>query len=231
MQTKPITTNETFLIAKTWKRIIARIFDIIFVSLLPLILGLVVYYATNKNQDVWWTLVLIFIINIITVIIYFVVIPWKCHGQTLGKFILRIRLVTTKNQDLKLKQILLRELFLIFIPLLLTTSIILFLTLTFHENIAMINTNSTLNSWLNILVRSIVSFDFAWYCGIMIVTKIDKYHQLFFDRYHQTFVVNNRPLAKGKKPIVTSNNQPHVHLAYSQPGNINDDELENINSL
>ena len=64
----------------------------------------------------------------------------------------------------------------------------------------------------------------------MIVTKIDKYHQLFFDRFHKTFVINKKPVVNSKNKIST-NNGSHIHLAYSQPGNINDNELENINSL
>ncbi|WP_353306805.1 RDD family protein [Spiroplasma ixodetis] len=231
MNIKKLDTTETYIITKTWKRIIARIFDVIFVSLIPLIIGLAIHYLDNKGNQESWQLIIIFIINIIIVIIYFVIIPWKCKGQTLGKLIFQIRLVNEKNQDLKLKHFFYRELFLVFIPLLLTTSIILFMKLTFNENIATINSNSTLNSWLNILIRSVVSFDFAWYCGIMIVTKIDKYHQLFFDRNHKTFVINKKPLATNKRKISTNVNDPHIHLVYSRPGNINDDELENINSL
>lgn len=233
MNIKKRDTTETYMIAKTWKRIIARIFDVIFVSLIPLIIGLSIHYSDNKSHQELWKLIIIFITNLIVIIIYFVIIPWKCKGQTFGKLIFQIRLVNKKNQDFKLRQLFYRELFLVFIPLLLTTSIILFMKLTFNENIATItiNSNSTLNSWLNILVRSVVSFDFAWYCGIMIVTKIDKYHQLFFDRYYKTFVINKKPLVNNKRKISTSVNDPHIHLVYSQPGNINDDELENINSL
>ena len=233
MNIKKPDTTETYMIAKTWKRIIARIFDMIFVSLIPLIIGLSMHYSDNKSHQELWKLIIIFITNLIVIIIYFVIIPWKCKGQTFGKLIFQIRLINKKNQDFKLKQLFYRELFLVFIPLLLTTSIILFMKLTFNENIATItiNSNSALNSWLNILVRSVVSFDFAWYCGIMIVTKIDKYHQLFFDRYYKTFVINKKPLVNNKRKISTSVNDSHIHLVYSQPGNINDDELENINSL
>ncbi len=232
MNIKEPDTTETYMLTKTWKRIIARIFDVIFVSLIPLILELVLYYLDNKNDQEWWKIVFVFVMNLLITIIYFVIVPWKCKGQTLGKLIFQIKLVNENNKDLTLKQLFYRELFLVFIPLLLITSIILFMKLTFNENIVNINTNSTLNSWLNILVRSVVSFDFAWYCGIMIVIKIDKYHQLFFDRYYQTFVINKKPLVKhNKKKIAININEPHIHLVYSQPGNISDSELENIDSL
>lgn len=231
MNTKELNPTETYPLAKTWKRIIARVFDVIFVSLIPLVFGLLLYYLDNKNDQQWWKLIIVFIINLFINIIYFVLVPWKCKGQTFGKLILGIKLVNKNNKDLTLKQFFYRELFLVFIPLLLTTSIILFMKLTFNENIATISSNSTLNSWLNILVRSVVSFDFAWYCGIIIVTKIDKYHQLFFDRYYQTFVINKKPLVSNNKRNANNINEPHIHLLSSQPGNINDSELERINSL
>lgn len=230
MNTKELSITETYMLAKTWKRIIARGFDIVFVSLIPLIISLTIYYLDNNSQE-WWKLLIIFIINIITTIIYFVIVPWKCKGQTLGKLIFQIKLINETNQNLNCKQLCYRELFLVFIPLLLTTSILLFMTLTFNQNIATINNNNTLNSWLNILVRSVVSFDFAWYCGVMIVTKIDKYHQLFFDRHNKIFVVNKKPLTNSKQKIQKNTNEAHIHLVYSQPGNINDNELENIDSL
>lgn len=96
MNIKKLDTTETYIIAKTWKRIIARIFDVIFVSLIPLIIGLAIHYLDNKGNQESWQLIIIFIINIIIVIIYFVIIPWKCKGQTLGKLIFQIRLVNEK---------------------------------------------------------------------------------------------------------------------------------------
>lgn len=225
---KPLT--ETYKIAQTWKRIIARIFDVIIVSIIPFVIGLGISLGDNNNQE-WWKIIIVFIINIITVIIYFIIIPWKCHGQTVGKLIFQIKLVNASNENLTLKQLFYREMFLVFIPLGLTLGIILFLSLTFNINIGTIKFNNTLNFWKNILIRVMVSFDFAWYCGIMIVTKIDKYHQLFYDRRVKNYVINKKPIIKKINVKQEKHNEPHIHLAYSQPGNISDDELENIHNL
>ncbi|WP_342275773.1 RDD family protein [Spiroplasma endosymbiont of Nebria brevicollis] len=225
---KPLT--ETYKIAQTWKRLTARIFDVIIVSIIPLVIGLGIYLGDKTNQE-WWKIMLVFIINIVIVTIYFVIVPWKWHGRTLGKLILQIKLVNDNNENLTLKQLFYREMFLVFIPLGLTMGIILFLRLTFNINIVTIKPNNTLNFWINILIRIVVSFDFAWYCGIMIVTKIDKYHQLFYDRRAKTYVINKNPIIQKINVKQKKHNEPHIHLVFCQPGNISDDELENIHNL
>lgn len=231
MNINPDHKTETYSIAKTWKRITARIFDIFFVSIIPLVIGLVIYDNNNVQAPIWWTLMIVVIINFLTVVLYFVFIPWKCHGQTLGKLIFQIKLVKANNKNLTFWEVFYREIFLTLIPLLLMTLIILFLQLTFNEKIVNIETNNPLNWWLNILIRTVISFDFAWYCGIMIVTKIDKYHQVFYDRRINIYTINKKAvvLKIDSKPNII--NEPHIHLGYSQPGNISDEQLEDINLL
>lgn len=230
MNNKVKSLTENYKIAQTWKRITARIFDIIIVSIMPLVIGLIIYLGDKNNQE-WWKIMIVFIINIVSVIIYFVIIPWKYDGRTLGKLIWQIKLVNVNNKKLTLKQLFYREMFLVFIPLGFTTAIILFLRLTFNINIVSIKPNNTLNFWINILIRVVVSFDFAWYCGIMIVTKIDKYHQLFYDRHDKTYVINKNPIIKKINVKQDKHNEPHIHLVFCQPGNISEDELVNIHNL
>lgn len=224
---------ETYLIAKTWKRIIARSIDIISVSVIPLLIT-TVWYNINKDQiQQWWVVVILIVINLLLNIIYFVVIPWKFNGQTLGKKICFIKLVAKNQNILTLKNIIYRELFLVFIPVILTMLTIFITYIFLGTNISKINLNTTSGFWINIFIRKLMfSFIFAWYLGIIIVTKVDKKHQLFYDRKYQLYIVNSKAIVKKihphdkfKDPLI------HVHLGTNQPGNIDTQELTKIQEL
>lgn len=223
---------ETYYIAKTWKRIIARVLDIIFISIIPLVMT-GVWYSINKNQmQTWWAVFLLIIINFLLMIIYFVIVPWKFNGQTLGKKICFIKLVNEQQNVLTLAPIFYRELFLVFIPVAITMTAVFITNIFLGTNIAQINPHTNSGAWINIFIRAMFSFVCAWYLGIMIVVKVDKKHQLFYDRKHQLYIVNSNPITRKIHPHEKRKDLfIHVHLGSNQPGNITNEELEKINQL
>ena len=60
------------------------------------------------------------------------------------------------------------------------------------------------------------------------MVKIDQKHQLFFDRNYQIYLINITPVAKKiskNRDIVTVNQKIKI------PGNISDEQLQEINDL
>ncbi len=225
---------ESYSLARTWKRILARFIDIIIVSLIPAIITLVWYFIDKKMINNWISLLVMILINFLILGIYFLIIPWKFNGQTLGKKICLIKLTYENNQAITFKSILIRETFLVFIPVILTMIAIFITTVVLKTNINNINDKTSSGFWISVLTRVIFSFVFAWYLGIMIIVKIDKKHQLFFDRKNQLYVINKYPILKRKNSKTNSKQQEtiiHVHLGKDQPGKINQEELDNIQDL
>ncbi|MDQ7982636.1 MAG: RDD family protein [Spiroplasma sp.] len=225
---------ENYALARTWKRICARIFDIFIVSLIPGIITLSWYLINKTSVNNWISVLIMIIINFLIIIIYFLIIPWKFNGQTLGKKIFLIKLTNENNQAITFKSIFLREIFLVFIPVLLTMLAILITSLVLNANIANVDDKTSGGFWINVLVRVIFSFVFAWYLGIMITIKVDKKHQLFYDRKNHLYVINKYPIVnKSNFSRQEQNQEPiiHVHLGQDQPGKINQEELDNIQDL
>ncbi|MGL5268396.1 MAG: RDD family protein [Spiroplasma sp.] len=226
---------ETYHLAKTWKRIIARLIDIIIISIIPGTITLI-WFSIDKNTiNNWQALLIIIIINYILFSLYFVVAPWKFNGQTLGKKIFLIKLVNESNKKIPFKIILLRETFLIFIPITLSIIAILLANIFLHTNIKNIDDKTISGFWISVLTRTIHSFIASWYLGIIITTKIDKKHQLFYDRKFKLYVIDKNPLPKKLNPQETKTNLTskinHIHLGTKQPGNISQKNLDEINDL
>ncbi|MBE4703820.1 RDD family protein [Spiroplasma platyhelix] len=224
---------ETYYLAKTWKRITARIIDIIIVSLIPGIITLIWFLIDKSSVNNWKALLIMMLFNYLLFTLYFVIIPWKFNGQTLGKKMFAIKLVQENNDKISLKNILIREAILVFIPITLTMVAILLSSIFLQSNVAEIDDKTTSGFWISVLVRIIYSFIFAWYLGIMITTKVDKKHQLFYDRKFNLYAINKNPLLKKPSPQETKENPNliHIHLGTKQPGNISQEELDEIKNL
>lgn len=226
---------ETYYLAKTWKRITARIVDIFIISIIPGVITLI-WFSINKNTiNNWKGLVIMIILNYILFTFYFVVIPWKFNYQTLGKKIFGIKLVEQDNKKIAFKIILLRETILIFIPITLAMIAILLANFFLHTTIKNVSSDTIQGFWINIFIRTIYSFIAAWYLGIIITTKIDKKHQLFYDRKFNIYVIDNKPLTKKLNPQEEkqelNKNIVHIHLGTKQPGKITKKELDEIKNL
>lgn len=225
---------ESYSLARTWKRILARFIDIVIVSLIPAIITLIWYFIDKKMINNWISLLVMILTNLLILGIYFLIIPWKFNGQTLGKKLCLIKLSYENNQTITFKSILIRETFLVFIPVILTMIAIFITTVVLKTNISNINDKTSSGFWISVLTRVIFSFVFAWYLGIMIIVKIDNKHQLFFDRKNQLYVINKYPILKSKT-VNSNSKQPetiiHIHLGTDQPGKINQEELDNIQDL
>lgn len=226
---------ETYCLAKPWKRISARIIDIIIVSLIPGIISLIWFFLDKSTINSWKSLIIMIIINYVIFIIYFLLIPWKFNGQTIGKKIFKIKLVHQENKKILFKTIFLREIILIFIPVTLIMIGILLTNIFLQNNIGNVSENKIISFWINVLIRIIYSFIFAWYLGIIISIKFDKRHQLFYDYKSAIYIINEKPLLKKPNPQEikkeTDKKFVHIHLGTNQPGNIEKKDLKEINDL
>lgn len=224
---------ESYYLAKTWKRISARIIDIIIVSLIPGIISLIWFLIDKNTINTWQAVLIIMLLNYLLFILYFVVLPWKFNGQTLGKKIFFIKLVSEDNEQIPFKHLLIRESILVFIPITIAMMAILLTNIFLKSSVAEIDDTTSIGTWISVLIRIIYSFIAAWYLGIMITTKIDKKHQLFYDRKFNIYTINKEPLLKKPNPqeVKKDPNIVHIHLGTKQPGNINQEELDEIQDL
>lgn len=225
---------ETYYLAKTWKRIFARIIDIIIVSLIPGLITLIWFLTDKSTSNQWWALMIMMVFSYLFFAFYFVFMPWKFNGQTLGKKIFFIKLVHQDNKKISLKNLLLRETFLVFVPMILVMIAILLANIFLDSSVTDIDTTTTLGFWISVLVRVIYSIMFAWFLGIMITVKADKKHQLFYDRKLQIYVINKNPLLKNPNPQEVKEKPHdfvHIHLGAKQPGNISQEGLDEIKDL
>lgn len=224
---------ESYYLAKTWKRITAKIIDIILVSLIPGVVTLIWFLIDRSSANNWKALLIMMFFNYLLFILYFVVLPWKFNGQTLGKKMLFIKLAHETDDKVFFKHLLLREIILIFIPLTLTMLAVLLTSIFLQSNVTDIDDKTTSRFWISVLVRVIYSFIFAWYLGIMITLKVDKKHQLFYDRKFHIYVTNKEPLLKklNAQESKENSNIVHIHLGTKQPGNISQEELNEIKNL
>lgn len=225
---------ESYYLVKTWKRITARIIDILVVSLIPGLITLIWFLIDKNSVDNWASLLGMMIFNYLLFIAYFIFLPWKFNGQTWGKKLLGIKLAHAEEGGLTLKHLFIRESILVFIPITLAMIAMLLTSIFLQSNVGAIDEKTTTGFWISVLVKVIYSFIFAWYLGIMIVVKVDKKHQLFYDRNFQLYVVSKNPLLK--KPSTQAmkekqNELVHVHLGTKQPGRISQEELDEIQDL
>lgn len=225
---------ETYYLAKIWKRTCARLIDILIISLIPAFITLIWYSIDKSTINSWKGLLIMIVINYLLFSLYFVIFPWKFNNQTLGSKLFAIKLVQENNEKIILKSILLRETILVFIPITLIMIAIVLNSIFSQGNIGAINDKTSIEFWISVLTRTLYSFVFAWYLGIMITVKVDKKHQLFYDRKYHLYVVNKKPVLKKTNPHelkIAKNNLIHIHLGTKQPGNIEQESLDEIKEL
>ncbi len=221
----------SYPLASLWRSFFARLFDWMIVSILPFVLEI--------TSNLWsanhvWPPLMITAISVFLMLGGFIFIPYFSQGRSLGKYLLRIKLVTKKTK-ISFWAIFSREFILVFVPWLIAITINLIIAFAYHINLGQAIGNEKKHFIPLLLFRVSVLFYFLWYLGLGAAIKFDKYHQFFVDHYFELFVVNPHNLKKSqikKKPYVTiDQSYEHSHLGHNQPGNISEEILDEINEL
>lgn len=232
---KNVNKNQEYNFVGLSKVIVARILDYLLISIVTFFISWVIYqskHLTNLGM---------FLVNHITVLncllIYFVVIPYFGHGKTIAKMIFRFKLVKANSQKIRFFNLMYRELIITFVPWVILIISNLIMTLGFKyvvfnfkaQNFLVVKPQQGLPLAITIILRSVGLFYLGWYTILIILYKIEKNHQIWFDRYLKIYVVSE---SKKIRTSETDNSvfieKNHIHLKENLPGNIDDKHLENI---
>lgn len=237
-------TKITYQLAPLWKVFFARLIDIIIVSIVPFLTSWFIY----PNHLYWWVWLKALFVHCVAIsflFFYFILIPYFFNGCTFGKFITRIRIICPSKKKISFGSIMYRELFIIFIPWLLIICSNLIITYIFKfDYFTVDNTNiffqwdnsSNMSMWVHYIVRMVSFINLFWYITLLLIYKLDKKHQVFFDVKLGIYVINYSPIVKDeikklKNSDTISREQTHIHLKDIQPGNIDDSSLKDIENL
>lgn len=185
--------NQNIVLAPIFKRILARIFDLlIFVGFLVLVFWLLI--GQWKDQFLLVNLALNGL-GFCFFVFYFVLWPLYFQGQTLGKQIWSIKLIfpTTKKKTTIFWNLLAREFYIIFGPLILTWIFYGLYLLLFKVFL------QQATDQLQFLTRASIIF-LVWWIFLFLFIKIEPKHQLFYDRWLEILVVDMK--ASSKKAVM-----------------------------
>ena len=231
-----IINNKKYKLSKLWKIVLARIFDIIISSILPILIGTIFNIITFKyGVNIFILPIILLFFGFGWLFIYFVVIPYFCKTQTLGRFLFNI--ILYRESKITILNIFTRELFIIFIPWFVGVGTNLISFLIFKVDINNIFNSSSpgnANSETVMFIVQITStFYSIWYCFIFIGLFIDKRNQILYDYKMKILMLSKYTEIKVENDInekITSNEE-HIHLKKNQPGNISDEALKEIDEL
>lgn len=157
-----------------------KMFKIIGAQLIDLILwlGMVLpfYLATLQLQPRWGY---IFATNALFIgffLFLFTFIPKICKGQTFGRWMFKIKLISSLNQPLPWRYFLFRETFIVLLPY---VSVALYLTLI----------NFFFPSFFS-KALSVVFLLPLWFLFVFFFQKFNPDQQIFIDRYYQAWIVD-----------------------------------------
>ncbi len=224
-----IIDNKVYNIATKKRIFFARFFDLVFSSIPTIILAVIFQSFIHHFKNIYIAPLILLIVGFVWLVFYFILIPWLCKTKTLGKLFFGLILYKENKNKIKLWEILIREIFIIFIPWIVgvCTNIIAFLVFKIDIN------NITNNSQTLLIMRITTSFYVVWYLFMIIGLFIDKKNQLFFDFHLKIYILsfikdNNLNLNNDSK---LSKSDLHIHLKYDQPGNIDDDVLKELSDM
>lgn len=231
--------NQEYSFVSLSKVISARIFDYILVSMLIFFFSWLIYQ--NQNLTALMRGLINHFMALSILLIYFVVGPYFFQGKTVAKFIFRFKLVTASVRKIAMFKLLYRELVITFIPWIILIISNLVITYGFkyevfnfkQESFFIIkNQQNEVPLAITIILRIVGLFYLGWYSILIVLYKIEKNHQLFFDRQLKIYIVASALKLKSQPQIITVvKPKIHVHLQENLPGNINDNQLEIIDEL
>ena len=190
--------NENVVLAPVSRRILARLFDILFfVGFLVTFFWII---TINLETSIVVVNLLTNLLAFVFFLFYFVLFPLFFNGQTLGKKIWSIKLIflQQKSKSTMLWNLFVRELYIMFAPLLLAWifyGLYLLLFVVFLKKVV---------DQLQFLARTSVIF-LIWWIFLFLFIKIETKHQLFYDRWLNILIVDLKGFKNklSTKPVLT----------------------------
>lgn len=202
-------SNFLLPLASNWKRILARICDLLFFMIIVLTMFFLFPEKALKSSP-FSDLLKLLIVNLPSLfffVLYFAVAPYLFDGQTLGKKMFKIRLQTINQTRIPFWVFLLRESYIILFPLLLSWGIYFLGTFYLDASRALV---------------FVGHFLFFWFAFLFIYQKISPRQQLFYDRWKNIIVRDDKIVNLQKVPVKTA--------SFSKT-KLKSDKLEKIQSL
>ncbi|AUF83814.1 RDD family protein [Mesoplasma syrphidae] len=217
--------ENAYRLASIYKVLFARLFDLFLASTPGFVLTFVF-----KIEPAQWALALgMLFASLLIMAVYFVLVPFLLKGNTIGKFLFKIRLVNYEHK-VSMKALISREAFFLFIPwvVMLVAQITAILLMGPYNEDKPIN-NSIFNL-AKIIVNLSYLFYTLWLLFLCLEIKLQEQQRSFVDIKFGLYVVESKPkIAKAKKEFTRILKRSEEHIALSdQPGNFDENVLKEI---
>ncbi|WP_434325662.1 RDD family protein [Mycoplasma leachii] len=213
-----------YKLASLWKVFFARLFDLLICSI-PLII--ISIFFKIKTGDIVGLLAK-YLVSFVWTFFYFVVLSFLLKGNSCCKKLFKIELKSLNTKKISFKQVLVREIWFIFIPLFIGFIFTIIFALLLPSNFV------KKQAWrisLSLIIYQIgLVIVLFWFLGLMISIRLQTNHQSFIDIKLNLIVIEkqktivNRQIKSNK---ILTRNDKHISLN-EQPGNF---DLEFINEL
>ncbi|WFQ90769.1 RDD family protein [Mycoplasma feriruminatoris] len=216
--------NNNFKLASLWKVFFARLFDLLICSI-PLII-MSIFWKTKTGDII--SLITKYLVSFLWSFFYFIVLSYLLKGNSVCKKLFKIELKSLTSNKIKFKQVLIREIWFIFIPL--------FIGFIFTLIFAFLLPTSYLKSQAWRISLSLIVYQIGlvivlfWFLGLMISIRLQTNHQSFIDIKLKLLVVEKQKIIENKQDDsnhILTRNDKHISLN-EQPGNF---DLEFIDEL
>ncbi|WP_339034311.1 RDD family protein [Spiroplasma endosymbiont of Cantharis rufa] len=193
----------------------ARLFDIIICSIPTLLLSFL-----NPIHDLKSLLINIPVSQIV-LFFYFVLLPYLCKGNTLGKLIFNLRLKKINNEKIRISEMFLRELYFLYVPLFflliiqIIMGVILFTTPKDSDNMIL----------LKIINNIGYTFLAMWFIYIPLTIYLQKDNIASIDLKLKIRAYFLEKIVVVEKKYESIN---HIHLQKNRPGKIDLEEIKKI---
>ncbi|WP_339021044.1 RDD family protein [Spiroplasma endosymbiont of Atherix ibis] len=194
---------------------LSRLFDIIICSVPTIVLSFL-----NPIHD-WKTFLINISISQVILFVYFILVPYFLKGNTLGKLIFNLRLKKEDQSKIKLKDILFREFYFLYIPLLFQIIVQIIMGI-----IIFTNSKETDLSFVLRIINSIgYTFLAIWFIYIPLTIYLQEENISSVDlKLNIRVYYLEKILIFEKKEIY----KKHIHLENDRPGKVDVSEIDKI---
>lgn len=213
-----------YKLASLWKVFFARLFDLLICSI-PLII--ISIFLKIKTGDIIGLLTK-YLVSFVWTFFYFVVLSFLLKGNSCCKKLFKIELKSLTTNKISFKQVLVREIWFIFIPLFIGFIFTIIFAFLLPSNFV------KKQAWrisLSLIIYQIgLVIVLFWFLGLMVSIRLQANHQSFIDIKLGLIVIEKQKLIVNKdikSNIILTRKDKHISLN-EQPGNF---DLEFINEL
>ncbi|ATZ19921.1 RDD family protein [Mesoplasma lactucae] len=221
--------DETYALANVWRIFWCRCVDIILSAIPGFVASGITGQYVYESQE-WLPTVINLSVGLVAIIIYFMVIPMCCNGNTLGKLMFGIRLKRQDgiagNHKPKWYMLIARESYFLLIPWAVALIFFIVAIVVMKESApstdADRNAKGSVNVGAMIIYQLGYVFYFLWFVFLCVSIKVQPNHQSGLDIKFKLFDVYKNPVGTVKTKVtkkeVLDRGDHHVALT-DMPGN------------